>query len=91
MKFEAKKSRSLTFRNGKQVQRRFMIGGDRIPTIREEPVKSLGRLYSGTLTDRHKGVLIQKQAKEGLASIQRSNLSGKFKVRCLQFGLYLYA
>ena len=53
MKFKAKKSRSLTFRNGKQVQRRFMIGGDRIPTLKEEPVKSLGRLYAGNLTDRH--------------------------------------
>ena len=88
MKFKAKKSRSLTFRKGKQIQRRFKIGGDRIPTIKEEPVKSLGRLYSGNLTDRHEGVQIQKQAEEGLASIQRSNLPGKFKVWCLQFGLY---
>ena len=88
MKFKASKSRSLTFRNGKQIQRRFKIGGDHIPTIKEEPVKSLGRLYSGNLTDRHEGVLIQKQAEEGLASIQRSNLPGKFKVWCLQFGLY---
>ena len=88
MKFKAKKSRSLTFRNGKQVQRRFMIGGDRIPTLKEEPVKSLGRLYAGNLTDRHEGVLIQKQAEEGLASIQKSNLPGKFKLWCLQFGLY---
>ena len=88
MKFKAKKSRSLTFRSGKQIQRRFKIGGDRIPTVKEEPVKSLGRLYAGNLTDRHEGVLIQKQAEGGLAAIEKSNLSGKFKMWCLQFGLY---
>ena len=29
------------------------IGGDKIPTVREKPVKTLGRLYSIPLTDRH--------------------------------------
>ena len=75
MKFKSKKSRSLTFRSGKQIQQRFKIGGDHIPTVKEEPVKSLGRLYAGSLTDRHEGVLIQKQAEGGLASIENSQLT----------------
>ena len=37
---------------------RFKIGGDTIPTVREKPVESLGRLYSIPLTDRHRGTKV---------------------------------
>ena len=55
MKFKAKKSRSCTFRKGKQVEVRYTIAGEPIPTI-EQPVKSLGRMYKGNLSDRGQGV-----------------------------------
>ena len=58
MKFKAKKSRSLTLRKGKQIQTKFKIAGDKIPTIKEEPVKSLGRWYEGTLNDRGRGIMV---------------------------------
>ncbi|KAL9976249.1 hypothetical protein ACROYT_G013521 [Oculina patagonica] len=88
MKFKAKKARSCSFVKGKQKEIRFSVAGDTIPTVREQPVKSLGRWYKGTLTDRHQGVETLKQAEEGLKAIDKTRLPGKFKVWCLQFGLY---
>ena len=88
MKFKAKKSRSCSLREGKMKQIKFSIAGDPMPTVKEKPVKSLGRWYAGNLTDRSRGVEVYNQALEGLASIEHSNLAGKFKLWCLQFGLY---
>ena len=88
MKFKAKKSRSLTFIKGTQRQVRFFIGGEPIPTVKEKPVKSLGRLYQKSLSDRGQGVEIQKTAEDGLRAIDNTRLPGKFKCWCLQFVLY---
>ena len=88
MKFKAKKSRSCTFRKGKQVEVRYTIAGEPIPTVREQPVKSLGRMYKGNLSDRGQGVEIFKEATNSLKEIDHAKLPGKFKLWCLQFGLY---
>ena len=88
MKFKANKSRSCSLRKGRTKEVRFTIAGDPMPTVKEEPVKSLGRWYSENLTDRSRGVEIFNQAVEGLKSIDHSKLPGKFKLWCLQFGLY---
>ena len=88
MKFKAKKSRSLTFHKGKQKQQKFTIAGEQMPTVKEEPVKSLGRWYAGTLSDRSRGVAIMKQAEDGLKAIDQTKLPGKHKIWCLQFALY---
>ena len=88
MRFKAKKSRSLTFSKGRQRQKKFKIAGEEIPTVKEKPVKSLGRWYADTLSDRGRGVEIMKQAEEGLQKIDESKLPGKYKIWCLQFGLY---
>ena len=88
MKFKAKKSRSLTLHKGKQKQKKFVIAGEQMPTIEEEPVKSLGRWYAGTLSDKSRGVAIMKQAEEGLKAIDQTKLPGKYKIWCLQFALY---
>ena len=88
MKFKAKKSRSCTFKKGKQKEVRYTIARDPIPTVKEEPVKSFGRLYYGNLPDKSQGIEIFNQAKEGLVSIDHSKLPGKLKLWCLQFGLY---
>lgn len=88
MKFKAKKSRSATFIKGKQKEIRYKIGGEEIPTVKEQPVKSLGRWYKSTLSDRSRGIEVQDMVEEGLKAIDRTALPGKFKCWCLQFGLY---
>ena len=88
MRFKAKKSRSLTFIKGRQKQVKFTIAGEEMPTVKEKPVKSLGRWYSDTLSDKGRGVEVMKQAEDGLKTIDESKLPGKYKIWCLQFGLY---
>ena len=78
MRFKAKKSRSLTFRKGVQKQVRFQIAGEPMPTVKEQPVKSLGRWYKGSLSDKSQGVEIAEKAEECLRQIQRSKLPIKF-------------
>ena len=43
----------------------FKIGGYTIATVREKPVKSLGRLYSIPMTDRYQGPEVQWVALKG--------------------------
>ena len=88
MKFKAKKSRSLTYIKGRQKEIRYTVGGENIPTVKEEPVKSLGRWYKGTVTDRSQGIEVQKEAEAGIQSIDKTALPGKFKCWCCQFGLF---
>ena len=88
MMFKAKKSRSCTIVKGKHKELHFSIGGDMIPTVKEKPVKSLGRWYTAGLSDHRRGMEIFNQAEEGLRSIDKTKLSGKFKLWCLQYGLY---
>ena len=45
MRFKPKKSRRLTIRKGRVVPQRFRIAGEDIPTVKEQPVKSLSRMY----------------------------------------------
>ena len=71
MKFKAKKSGSCTTSDGKQKEVRFTIAGENILTVKEEPVKSLGRWYKETLTVRYKGIEIYNQTQEGLRSIDK--------------------
>ena len=73
---------------GKAKEIHFSIAGDRIPTVKEEPVKSLGRWYEGNLSDKSKGMEIYKQAEDGLKAIDKTKLTGKYKVWCMQYGLY---
>lgn len=87
MSFKARKSRSLSLKSGKVVRKVFSIAGEAIPTVRDEKVKSLGRWYSMPVSDRHRGMDIQRMAFSGLTSIDSSMLPGKFKVWCMHFGL----
>ena len=88
MRFKAKKSRSVTFKSGKQVETKYKIAGEIIPTVKEEPVKSLGRWYEGTLNDRGRGMELFHQLEEGLINIDKTKLPGRFKIWCLQHALY---
>ena len=83
MKFKPQKSRSLSLRKGKVNQNiNFMVGGQRIPTVSEEPVKSLGRLFDESLKDINRAKETPRTLQEGLHNIDP--LQGKFKVWCLQ-------
>lgn len=88
MSFKPKKSRSLSLRKGKVVENKtFRIGGQDIPTVSQEPVKSLGRWYDATLKDTKRGAETKMVAEEGLKTIDKSGLQGKHKLWCLQFML----
>ena len=81
MKAQPKKSRSQSLVRGsvKEIHK--------IPTVKEKPVKSLRRLYSIPLTDRHRGPEVQKVALKGLKSLDKTCLPVKMKVWCYQHGL----
>ena len=87
MKAKSKKSRSLLLVGGSVREIHFKVGGDKIPTVREKPVKSLERLYSIPLTDRHRGTEVQKVALKALKLIDKTCLPGKMKAWCYQHGL----
>ena len=87
MKAKPKKSRSLSLVGGSVREIHFKIGGDMIPTVREKPVTSLGRLYSIPLTDRHRSTEVQKVPLKEPKSIDKTCLPGKMKAWCYQHGL----
>ncbi|CAJ1048449.1 PREDICTED: uncharacterized protein LOC107738138 [Xyrichtys novacula] len=56
MKFKPQKSRSLSLRKGERNDRvTFTIGGEVIPLIADQPIQSLGRLYTSGLSDKDMG------------------------------------
>ena len=89
MKFKPKKSRSLSVRKGKiDATTIFTVASQQIPTVSQEPVKSLGRWYDSSMKDATKrGLETVELATEGLLAINRCGLQGKLKVWCLQFML----
>ncbi|CAJ1057413.1 PREDICTED: uncharacterized protein LOC107738138 [Xyrichtys novacula] len=89
MKFKPQKSRSLSLRKGERNDRvTFTIGGEVIPLIADQPIRSLGRLYTSGLSDKDMGKTILQQLSEGLSKIDSSQLPGKHKVWCYHFTLY---
>ena len=87
MKAKPKKSRSLSLVGGSVGEIHFKIGSDKIPTVREKPVKSLGRLYSIPLTDRHRCPEVQNVALKWLKSIDKICLPEKMMAWFYQHGL----
>jgi hypothetical protein len=88
MKFKPTKSRSLSLKKGILDNHvKFRIGGQVIPTVAEEPVKSLGRWYTCSLKDTEQGKQIRQVADNGLNTIGKTQLQGKFKVWIVQFML----
>ena len=69
MKAKSKKSQSISLVRVTICNIHFAIGGNIIPKVREQPVKSPGRLYAFPLTDKHRGVEVQRTALEGLHAI----------------------
>ena len=80
MKFKPKKSRSLSVRKGKiDATTIFTVANQQIPTVSQEPVKSLVSWYDSSMKDTKRWLETVELATEGL--------QGKLKVWCLQFML----
>ena len=58
---------------GRPKEIRCSIAGDTIPTVREQPVKSLDILYKNTLYDRHQGVGDPEADKKVSRQLTRQN------------------
>ncbi|GFO09406.1 reverse transcriptase [Plakobranchus ocellatus] len=86
MDFKPKKSRSLSIRRGK-VDEAFTVVEQQIPTVSQEPVKSLGRWYDLSMKDIRRGAETLELASESLLVINKCGLQGKFKIWCPQFML----
>ena len=81
MKFKPQKSISLSLKKGKMNQNiNFIVGGQRILTVSEEPVKSLGRWFDESLKDINQAKETSRTLQDGLHKIDRCLLQGKFKV-----------
>ena len=88
MKIKPPKSRSLSIRKGtRNYNIIFTVDGERIPLLAEEPVRSLGRLYTADLSDKNMASAVKTQLQDGLHKIDQCPLP-KFKVWCYQFTLY---
>jgi hypothetical protein len=89
MKIKPSKSRSVSIRKGaRRDDISFTVDGEEIPRLAEQPVKSLGRLYTADLSDKNMAVSVTAQLTAGLKKIDQSPLPGKFKVWCYQFTLF---
>eukprot|EP00066_Takifugu_rubripes_P027132 XP_011616398.1 PREDICTED: uncharacterized protein LOC105418502 [Takifugu rubripes] len=88
MSFKPTKSRSMVLKKGKVVDRfRFSISGTIIPSITEQPVKSLGKLFDSSLKDT---AAIQKSTEElggWLTKVDKSGLPGRFKAWIYQHSI----
>ena len=53
MKLKLRKSRSLVIRGGKYIdEQQFQVAGEIVLSIQKEPLKTLGKVYSSSVTDR---------------------------------------
>ena len=88
MAFKPAKSRSLALVRGK-IRRDvfFDVAEQRILTVSKETVKSLGRVFDESLTNKNMRGAILQQTIEGLQTIEAAPLQGRFKVRFFQFVL----
>ena len=80
MKFKPKKSRSLSVSKSKIDTMTFTVANQQIPTVSQQPVKSLGRWYGSSMKDTKRGLETVELAVEGLLAINRCGLQGKLKV-----------
>ena len=88
MEFKPTKSRSLVIKNGKVTNKyRFRVADMEIPSITEKPVKSLGKVFNSSLSDKDSIKQTTRQFSEWLSTIDKSSLPGKFKAWIYQHGL----
>ena len=71
MKIKPSKSRSISIAKGKLKNVKFCIGDDPIPTVSEQPVKSLGRWYDASLSDKDQVQQIRQDITNNLETSTR--------------------
>ncbi|GFN92758.1 reverse transcriptase [Plakobranchus ocellatus] len=72
MEFKPKKSRSLSIRSGKVDEvTTFTVAEQQIPTVSQEPVKSLGGWYDSSMKDTRRGAETLELASESLLAINK--------------------
>ena len=80
MSFKPSKSRSLVLKKGRVVDRfRFTLAGDTIPSISEQPVKSLGKVFDASLKDANSIKKTINDLEEWLRKVDKSGLPGRFR------------
>ncbi len=89
MSFKPSKSRFHGAEEGRKVVNKFhfSVSGTVIPTITEQPVKSLGKLFDSSLKD---SAAIQNSNKElgaWLTKVDKSGLPGRFKAWIYQHSI----
>ena len=84
------KSRSLVVKGGRCLNScPFYVGevsaSSRIPSVQRKPVRFLGRIINGSLTDRNSTDELEEKLRDGIKLIDKSAHSGLDKVWILQF------
>jgi ubiquitin carboxyl-terminal hydrolase 22/27/51 len=86
MKPKAPKSRSCVVKSGRCLHvSPFVVRGEVIPSLQDNPVKTLGRVIDGSLSDRKAKDELYKKVQDGLKLIDKSYLTGVMKLFCYQF------
>ena len=77
MRFKPAKSRSLVLKKGKISDwYRFKAGGELVSTVKEQPVKSLGRWFTADINDRKSIKEMVTTAEEWMKMVDKSRLPG---------------
>ena len=85
LSFNTVKSRSFVIIKGRAMNTcPFQINEENIPSIQTTPIKFLGRIIDGSLSDRKSVEELSDKLKEGLKAIDKSLLSGISKLWVMQ-------
>lgn len=87
LQFKSEKSRSLSIVKGKLTQNIFTIQGSEIPRIQDQKIRCLGKFYDSSLNDSSNLTATRTQLTIWLKAIEQSQLLGRFKVWCFQYGI----
>jgi hypothetical protein len=85
--FKPEKSRSLILKKGIPVKTTFTIQSKTIPTITDNPIKSLGKWFDVSLGDKNHQSSVFSQLNTWLKSISNTTLPGFLKAWCFQYGI----
>lgn len=84
LQFKPEKLRNLSILNGKLTGNIFTIQGSKIPTIQEQGIRCLGKIYDSSLNNSSNLTNTIAQLNIWLKAIENSQLLGRFKVWCFQ-------
>ena len=88
MKFKPKKSRCLVIRKGKVTDKfPLCVQNETIPSLTNNPIKCLGKWFDASLKDGNNVSRLRNQVQEGMKTIDKTGLPGKYKAWMYQHGL----